>query len=45
VDPDGLPGGGGFGLAHSAFDAVSHEVNCRVGSRPSGGDVVSKYEC
>jgi hypothetical protein len=21
VDPNGLPGGGGFGLAHGAFDA------------------------
>src|SRR3954468_16403532 len=26
VNPDGLPGGGGFGLAHGAFDAVGHEV-------------------
>src|SRR5438876_2699939 len=45
VDPNGLPGGGGFSLAHGAFDAVSHEVDSRVGSRPSGGDVVGKYEC
>jgi hypothetical protein len=45
VDPNGLPGGGGFGLVHGAFDAVGHEVNSRVGSRPSGGDVVGKYEC
>ena len=44
VDPDGLPGGGGFGLAHGAFDAVGHEVDSRVGSRPSGGDVVGQYE-
>lgn len=36
VDPNGLPGGGGFGLIHGALDAVGHEVNCRVGSRPSG---------
>ncbi len=27
VDPNGLPGGGGFGLVHSAFDAVGHEVD------------------
>ena len=39
VDPDGLPGGG-FGLAHSAFDAVGHEVDRRVGARPSGGNAV-----
>src|SRR5438093_13642704 len=45
VDADGLPGGGGFGLVHGAFDAVDHEVYSRVGSRPSGGDVVGKYEC
>jgi hypothetical protein len=45
VDPNGLPGGGGFGLVHGAFDAVGHEVDSRVGSRPSGGDVVGKYEC
>ena len=45
VDPNGLPGGGGFGLVHGAFDAVGHEVDSRVGPRPSGGDVVGKYEC
>src|SRR5437016_6068689 len=45
VDANGLPGGGGFGLVHGAFDAVDHEVYSRVGSRPSGGDVVGKYEC
>ena len=45
VDPNGLPGGGGFGLVHGAFDAVGHEVDRRVGSRPSGGDVVGKDEC
>src|SRR4051812_39885030 len=45
VDPDGLPGGGGLGLAHGAFDAVGHEVDSRVGSRPSGGDVVGQDEC
>jgi len=27
VDPNGLPGGGGFGLVHGAFDAVGHEVD------------------
>src|SRR5215204_4324498 len=32
-------------LVHGAFDAVGHEVDSRVGSRPSGGDVVGKYEC
>src|SRR5256885_4404733 len=26
VDPDVLPGGGGFGLLHGAFDAVGDEV-------------------
>jgi hypothetical protein len=45
VYPNGLPGGGGFGLVHGVFDAVSHEVDSRVGSRPSGGDVVGKDEC
>src|SRR6476660_1202997 len=45
VDPNGLPGGGGFGLVHGAFDAVSHELDSRLGARPSGGNVVGKYEC
>ncbi len=45
VDPNGLPGGGCFRLVHGAFDAVGHEVDSRVGSRPSGGDVVGQYEC
>ena len=27
VDPNGLPGGGGFGLVHGAFDAVGYEVD------------------
>src|SRR5436190_2531236 len=40
VDANGLPGRGGFGLVHGAFDAVGHEVDRRVRSRPSGGDVV-----
>jgi hypothetical protein len=31
VDPNGLPGRGGFGLVHGAFDPVGHEVNSRVG--------------
>ena len=44
VDPNGLPGGSGLGLVHGAFDAVGHEVDSRVGSRPSGGDVVGSYE-
>ena len=44
VDPDGLPGGGGSGLVHGALDAVGHEVDRRVGSRPPGGDVVGKDE-
>jgi hypothetical protein len=26
VDANGLPGGGGFGLMHGAFDAVEHEA-------------------
>src|SRR5438128_10787806 len=45
VDANGLPGGGGLGLVHGAFDAVAHEVYSRVGWRPSGGDVVGRYEC
>src|SRR3954470_13285460 len=45
VDPNGLPAGGGFGLVHGAFDAVGDELDCRVGSRPSGRDVVGKDEC
>src|SRR5215210_1478102 len=45
VYPNGLPGGGGFGLVHGAFDAVGHELDSRVGSRPSRRDVVGKYEC
>ena len=45
VDPNGFPGGGGFGLLHGACDAVGHEVDRRVGSRPSGGDLVGHYEC
>ena len=44
VDPNGLPAGGGFGLLHGAFNAVGHEVDSRVGSRPSGGDVMGKDE-
>ena len=42
VDRNVLLGGGGLGLLHGAFDAVGHEVDSRVGSRPSGGDVVGK---
>jgi hypothetical protein len=45
VDANGLSGGGGFGLVHGAFDAVEHEVDRRVGSRPSRGDLVGQYEC
>jgi hypothetical protein len=44
VDPNGLPGGRGLGVAHCAFDAGGHEVDGRVGSRPSGGDVMAKDE-
>src|SRR4051812_38862322 len=44
VDRNGLPGSGGFGFVHGAFDAVGHEVDSRVGSRPSGGDAVGKDE-
>ena len=44
VDPNGLPSGGGLGLVHGAFEAVGHEVDSRVGSRPSGGDVMGKDE-
>src|SRR5262245_21555090 len=32
-------------LGSRACDALSHELDGRVGSRPSGGDVVGKYEC
>ena len=28
MDANGFPGSGGFGLVHSAFDAVGHEVDC-----------------
>ena len=45
VDPNGLPAGRRLGLVHGAFEAIGHEVDRRVGSRPSGGDVVGKYEC
>src|SRR5262249_3784195 len=45
VNSDGVWGGGGFGLAHGAFDAVGHEVNRRVGTWPSSGDVVGQDEC
>src|SRR5688572_18179025 len=45
MDPHGLSGGSGFGSVHGAFDAVGHELDRRVGSRPSGGDVVGEYEC
>src|SRR6266545_3032499 len=40
-----LSGSGGLSLVHGAFDAVGHEVDSRVGARPSGGDVMGKYEC
>lgn len=40
VDPNRLAAGGRLGLVHRAFDGVSHEVDRRVGPRPSGGDVV-----
>lgn len=40
VNANGLSRRGGFGLANSAFDAVGHEVDSRVGSRPSGGNLV-----
>src|SRR4030095_8698646 len=45
VHPNILAGGGGFGLVRLAFDAIGHEVDSRVGSRPSVGDLVGKYEC
>jgi len=45
VDPNGLPGGGGFRLVHGAFETVGHEVDRRVGSRPAVGDVMRKHEC
>jgi hypothetical protein len=30
ANPDGLPGRGGFGLLHGAFEPVGHEMDCRV---------------
>src|SRR4051812_45989732 len=45
VDRHGFPGSGGFGLLYGAVDAVRDEVDRRVGSRPSGGDLMSNYEC
>src|SRR4051794_38559429 len=44
MDSHGLPGGGDLGLADGAFEAIGHEVDGRVGSRPSDGDVVSQHE-
>src|SRR6185503_2501715 len=44
VNRNGFSGGGGPGLVHGALDAVGHEVDSRVGSRPSGGDVVGEHE-
>src|SRR5215208_4348799 len=45
MDANGLPRSGSLSLVHGAFDAVGHEVDSRVGSRPSGGDVVGNDEC
>jgi hypothetical protein len=45
VDSNVLLARGGSGLVHRAFDSVGYEVYSRVGSRPSGGNVVSQYEC
>ena len=36
MNPNGLPRGGGLGLAHGTLEAVGHEVDDRVGSRPPG---------
>src|SRR3954469_14903654 len=44
VDPDGFPRGGGLRLVPGAFDAVGHEVDSRLGSRPSSGDVVGQHK-
>lgn len=44
VEPNVLPGGSGFGFLHRAFNTVGHEVNSRIGSRPSVGDVVGQDE-
>jgi hypothetical protein len=44
VDPNGFPGGRGLGLDHCAFDVIGHQVDRRVGSRTSGGDVMGKDE-
>ena len=40
VDPNGLPGGGGLGLVHGAFDAVGHVSRLELGS----GAVAMRYE-
>jgi hypothetical protein len=45
MDSNGLASGGGSGLVHGASDAVGHEMDSRVGLRPSGGNVMRKYEC
>jgi hypothetical protein len=45
MNPNGLAGRCDFGLVHGALDAVGHEVDCRVGPRPPGGDMVGKDEC
>lgn len=45
VDSHGLPSGSGFGLLHSTLDAIGHEVDSRVRSRPSCGNAVGQHEC
>src|SRR5262249_30653445 len=43
MDPNGLSGGRSSRLVHGALDAVGHEVDRRIRSRPSGGHVVGEY--
>ena len=45
MDADGLFTGGSLGLSYGAFDAVSDEVDARVGPGPSFRHRVRKHEC
>ena len=45
VDADGLTGGRGLGLVNGALEAVGHEVDGRIGSRPAVRDVMGQDEC
>lgn len=45
VNADGFTGSRGPGLIHGALDAVGHEVDCRTGAWPAGGNPVDTHEC